>query len=184
VHGAAALSAVSDTLSGMSSQPDPVRVHRLLPREWPRLRLLRLHALRDAPDAFSSSLAEAIARPGDAWQQQVTDLASFVAVLDGADVGMVRGELSAEEPGVVWLLSMWVDPEARGRGVGDALVAAVIDFARAEGSRTVQLDVADDNAPAIALYARHGFAPTGAVGSLPPPREHVAEHRRALTLDG
>jgi len=46
----------------------------------------------------------------------------------------------------------------------------------------MELDVADKNANAVALYERWNFRPTGETGSLPAPRAHVLEHRRALML--
>ena len=59
------------------------------------------------------------------------------------------------------LVSMWVRPDARGTGVGDALVAAVIEEALARGSATVALWVSEGNDFAEALYARHGFERSG-----------------------
>jgi ribosomal protein S18 acetylase RimI-like enzyme len=50
-----------------------------------------------------------------------------------------------------------VEPAARGRGVGRALMEAVDGFARAHGMRYVSLMVTDDNAPARALYDHMGF---------------------------
>lgn len=160
----------------------PVEIRRLTPDEGERLRALRLASLRDAPDAFASTFDETAARPPESWRRQLVDLATFVAVVDGADAGLVRGGPFSEAPGAAMLLSMWVAPAARGRGVGDALVAAVVAWARGAGYARLVLDVADENAPAIALYARHGFEPTGETSALPPPREHVREHRRALAL--
>ena len=81
-----------------------------------------------------------------------------------------------------WLISMWVAPEVRRRGVGGLLVDGVVDWARSSGVIRLLLDVSDSNAPAIALYARKGFTPNGEVGTLPPPREHIREHQRELRL--
>ncbi len=159
-----------------------VDVQRLTPDDGERLRALRLASLRDAPDAFGATYDEAAARPSEGWRRQLVDLATFVAVVDGVDAGLVRAGPVADDPGAAMLLSMWVAPAARGRGVGDALIGAVAAWARAAGHARVLLDVGDHNAPAIALYARNGFEPTGETGSLPPPREHVREHRRALDL--
>jgi ribosomal protein S18 acetylase RimI-like enzyme len=50
-----------------------------------------------------------------------------------------------------------VEPSARGRGVGRALIAAVDDFARAQGLRYVSLMVTDDNTTARTLYDKAGF---------------------------
>jgi ribosomal protein S18 acetylase RimI-like enzyme len=159
-----------------------MKIERLSPDDEDRLRSIRLAALRDAPDAFGSTLEETSARPAESWRQQLRDLATFVAVMGGADAGIVRGVQLDEDPAVAILLSMWVAPTARGKGVGKALVDALVAWARADGFARLVLDVADDNQPAIALYARTGFEPTGETGTLPPPREHVLEHRRSLEL--
>ena len=61
----------------------------------------------------------------------------------------------------VELVSMYVRPRARGRGVGEALVATVIDWASNRNAACVHLWVTETNAPARALYERCGFALTG-----------------------
>ncbi|PCC73064.1 Ribosomal protein S18 acetylase RimI [Nannocystis exedens] len=155
---------------------------RLGPQDGDRLRTLRLEALRDAPDAFGGTLEDAATRPADDWRRQLVDLATFFAVEEGRDVGMARAARHPSEPGTGELLSMWVAPAARGHGVGDALIAAIVDWARGEGLRRLVLDVGDANGPAVALYARNGFVATGNTGTLPPPRTHVREHQRARTL--
>ena len=65
------------------------------------------------------------------------------------------------DPAEVQLISMWVDPRARGRGVATALVRAVATWAQELGARRVVLFVQEVNAPGQALYARAGFRPTG-----------------------
>jgi ribosomal protein S18 acetylase RimI-like enzyme len=47
------------------------------------------------------------------------------------------------------------------------LVAAVIELARSNCVNRLLLDVADNNAPAIALYMRKGFERNGEVSTLP-----------------
>jgi [ribosomal protein S18]-alanine N-acetyltransferase len=58
------------------------------------------------------------------------------------------------------LLNMAVVRAARGRGVGRALLDALLDHARSlqhpDGAR-VRLEVRTDNAPALALYTKRGF---------------------------
>jgi len=159
-----------------------VEIHRLTVDDGPRLRTIRLRALRDAPDAFGTTFEESVVWPEASWTSQLAKLATFVASRDGADIGMVRGAAHADIADAAMLLSMWVAPEARGQGVGDALVGAVVAWARGQGFRTLLLDVADTNAPAIAFYARLGFVPNGVVSTLPPPRQLIGEHQRALDL--
>lgn len=43
------------------------------------------------------------------------------------------------------------------QGVGDKLMLAVIDRCRTEQAQQILLEVRADNAPAIALYHKHGF---------------------------
>jgi GNAT superfamily N-acetyltransferase len=160
-----------------------VIVERVGARDWRRARDVRLRALADTPDAFGSTLDGELQFDDARWIERVSrgDAATFLARADdGADVGIAVGAANAENE--AGLYSMWVAPEARGKGAGDALIEAVVAWARARGFARVVLDVSDFNEPAIAFYARHGFAPTGVTGTLPPPRTHVTEHQRALVL--
>ena len=77
---------------------------------------------------------------------------------------------------------MWVAPEARKSGAGVLLVQSVIDWAKHNCFKMLLLDVANDNVAAIALYEKMSFSSTGRTGSLPYPREHILEHRRARKL--
>jgi len=57
-----------------------------------------------------------------------------------------------------WIEDVVVDEQARGAGVGSALVSEAISIARAEGARTVDLTSRSDRAAANRLYERLGFA--------------------------
>ena len=57
-----------------------------------------------------------------------------------------------------WLLhDLFVDPAARGQGVGATLLAAVSELARESGASRVELTTAHTNASAQRLYARMGW---------------------------
>ena len=56
---------------------------------------------------------------------------------------------------------VFVRAEARGTGVGRALVAAAIERARERGCRRLELDTAEQNEPALALYRSLGFVSGG-----------------------
>lgn len=165
---------------------DPLiaRVVRAEVADWSRVRAIRLRALADAPDAFGMTLDEELARSEASWRERLADpaIATFLAVRGAGDVGLVVGGRWDGEPEDAGLYAMWVAPDQRGTGLGGALVDAVVGWARGLGRRRLLLDVADANRDAIRLYASRGFRPTGVVGSLPPPREHVPEHQRALVL--
>jgi len=61
-------------------------------------------------------------------------------------------------------LSIAVSPEHRGRGVGTALLNALVEQAEAEGAPALSLSVEDGN-PALRLYERLEFRRVGRVGS-------------------
>lgn len=149
-----------------------------------RLRAVRLRALRADPDAFWATAAEEEELPDAHWRGRLAnpEVATFLARVGAADVGVVVLAPHHDTPGDLGLYAMWVAPEARNLGVATALVTAGLAWARAAGHRTVRLEVADGNAAARGLYARLGFRPTGRTGNLPPPREHIAEHELARDL--
>ena len=143
---------------------DEIKVRRIGVDDWPLWRKLRLQALEEAPYAFSSRLADWQGR-GDTearWRGRVSDVPlNIVADWQENAAGMASG--TAPNPdGSVELISMWVAPFARGRGVGDALVNAVIEWAREQQASSVVLGVLEGNERAVAFYRRHGFIPVGA----------------------
>jgi ribosomal protein S18 acetylase RimI-like enzyme len=56
-----------------------------------------------------------------------------------------------------WLEDLYVLPEGRRSGLGRALVEAALDSARERGCVRIELDVDEDNQPALALYRSCGF---------------------------
>jgi RimJ/RimL family protein N-acetyltransferase len=86
------------------------------------------------------------------------DAQFFVAEEDGRIVG----ELGIEKQGYgVAEFGMMVVTDVRGRGVGSALLAAAIDWARQAGAHKVALQVWPHNESAIALYQKFGFEQEG-----------------------
>ena len=61
----------------------------------------------------------------------------------------------------VWLEQLYVDPEARKRGIGRALVQHLLDWARQNGIRGIDLESYQLNAPASILYRSLGFRRLG-----------------------
>ncbi|MEM1239322.1 MAG: GNAT family N-acetyltransferase [Cyanobacteria bacterium P01_H01_bin.26] len=157
-----------------------MEIQRLSSDEGARLRSTRLAALQDAPQAFETTFQSAVTLPSESWQQQLQALPTFVAVVDGVDSGMVRG--ASHSDGQAYLISLWVAPQARGRGVGQALIDVVVGWARSEGYVQLVLEVGEENRNAISLYTRKGFKPTGQTRNLAPPRDYIKEQEMALEL--
>jgi ribosomal protein S18 acetylase RimI-like enzyme len=100
-------------------------------------------------------------RPGDT---------ALIAVEDGFPVGAGWYRLfRRDQPGYGFVdeetpeLTIAVVPSRRNRGIGDALLRALCERARAEGHRAISLSVERDNEALVAFYEKHGF-------------EKVAEH--------
>jgi GNAT superfamily N-acetyltransferase len=159
-----------------------VSVRRLGPDDWQTWRDVRLAALAEAPHAFASSLAKEQDYDEAGWRARLHPDAGLKAVADAetAAAGLVGAWLPEDRPGAVELFSMWVDPAWRGRGVGDVLIAEVIDWARECRHQRVDLWVVDGNSVAERLYHRHGFRPTGQ--QQPHPSDPAASER-AMSRD-
>ncbi len=63
--------------------------------------------------------------------------------------------------GEVHILNVAVRPSGRGRGIGASLVSRILADGEAAGATVVGLEVRADNAAALALYSRCGFARVG-----------------------
>jgi ribosomal protein S18 acetylase RimI-like enzyme len=141
-------------------------LHALTTDDWPLWREVRLAALAEAPHAFKSRLADWHRGGEERWRSRLEMPGTYniVALLDGRPVGMASG--IPGDNGVSELRSVWVSPEARGRGIGDRLIVAVETWALQSGAATLKLAVIPGNEPAIALYRRNGFVVTGEFGGL------------------
>lgn len=84
--------------------------------------------------------------------------ASVVAVAGEQIVGHARVDLT---PYNVAGLGMMVDARWRGRGVGGALVEAIVQASRQLGAHKIALQVWPHNEAALRLYRRHGFVEEG-----------------------
>ena len=136
--------------------------------EW---RLLRLESLQESPRAFGSSLAREQAFTDADWKARISDL-SFVAYDVDVPVGLGGGY--RPEPGRVEVVSMWVRPSHRGRGLSRMLLDAIVDRGRLENA-TFELYVDRTNGAARGAYLSYGFVPTGETMPLSADPEHVAE---------
>jgi RimJ/RimL family protein N-acetyltransferase len=128
--------------------------------------------IRPAEESDRRAIAELLAavaeeRDGIAAEPPV-DVERLAAnwKLDGTFVadedGEIVGELSVSAS---WMgfgeLGMFVAADRRGRGVGSALVAAAIDWARERGLHKLSLSVFPHNEAAIGLYRKFGFVEEG-----------------------
>jgi ribosomal protein S18 acetylase RimI-like enzyme len=142
-----------------------MEIRRLSIRDASEFRQLRLRALREHPQAFTSSADEDERQPISATEQRLqSDGTRFWGAFDGTVlrgiVGLER-EHRAKNRHKGTLVGMYVAPEASGRGIGAALIDRVLYDARASGLELLVLTVTDDNGVAVRLYERAGFRSFG-----------------------
>jgi len=142
-------------------------VRRFAANEWRVYRALRLHALRDAPDAFGSTLAREEAFPDEEWVQRIERGAGspmdfpLIAEDDAQPIGLAWVRIDTQDETVAELYQVWVDPMYRGRGVGRLVIDSALDWARSSGVRQMMLSVALGPSSALAFYRRLGFVEVG-----------------------
>jgi ribosomal protein S18 acetylase RimI-like enzyme len=139
-----------------------IDLRRLTPDDAELFRDIRLEALADSPDAFSSTLETEESRPLDAFAARLAD-AYVIGAFSGSHLAGVAGFYIQAGPkhahkGMLW--GMYVRPDYRGAGVARMLVEAIIEHARRR-VELLQLFVVSDNLPARRLYESLGFVEYG-----------------------
>ena len=141
---------------------------RVLTREdAAAFRELRLRALKEHADAFTSSYEEDVQQPLAATEQRIAGSAGntfWGAFVDGrlqGIVGLTR-EARRKNAHKADIVAMYVAPEAGRRGLARALLQAVIDHARSVGGlEQLVLTVTRSNQAAFELYRTTGFMTFG-----------------------
>lgn len=143
--------------------PLPITVCRADATRWRDYRGVRLAMLLDEPMAFGSTFAREVELSDEQWRDRVAGGASWLAYDGTQPLGSVTLWQAPDQPDPErYLVGMWVAAHARGRGVAEALVRALLDEADGLGARRVVLHVGETNLRAARFYERMGFLPTGA----------------------
>jgi GNAT superfamily N-acetyltransferase len=132
-------------------------VRRARPDDWEGVRELRLRALREDAHAFHARYEDEANDPEEEWRDWIRRTAIFVA----GDFEGICGAFTRDD-GAVQLIAMYVAPEARARGHGRALVAAVEQWANERGAPRVVMWLLPANDAARSLYESCGYGDTGA----------------------
>ena len=150
----------------MTDQAEKLVIARVSPDQWATYREVRLAALADSPESFSSTLERELDFGEQLWRDRLGANISLLAWLDDQPVGTVTviGTEFADThgfTGACHLVAMWVSPSARRLGAGGQLVTAAADSARSAGAPALLLWVVESNDAARTLYERQGFRATG-----------------------
>lgn len=150
-------------------------IRKLTEADGDALWTLRLRALTDNPEAFAATYEETLAAGKERLmeglhQEQAFYLGAFEAGLMG--VVYFRRDEGRKNRHKGRILSMYVQPESRGQGVGRALLQEVIAQAKQLGGvEQLHLMVITSNVAARSLYRSMGFEVYGIM-------------RRAMKMDG
>lgn len=131
--------------------------------DWPRVWAIIRHVVR-AADTFTYDPAMTETEARALWLPSAAGETVVAVDVDGI-VGTARLGPNRAGPGAhVATASFMVAPPARGRGVGSALCAFALDWARTQGFAGMQFNaVAETNAAAVTVYQRLGFTIVGTV---------------------
>lgn len=126
----------------------------------------RLAALQDTPTAFGSTYAKESKLTDHDWIKRVGQWngARSIALLamdDNKPCGIAAGFFEQSDPSAATLVSMWVAPTHRKRGVGKLLVDAIFNWVVESNGRCLNLLVTNNNETAIQFYTSLGFKMTG-----------------------
>jgi uncharacterized protein len=140
----------------------------------PRVRPVRLDQLEILlPAAVAMFTEEVGVSPlrvdgGAGYRARVSELVRSghsVAWIEDGEV-LFKAEIGAVSRAACQVQGVWVAPAHRGRGIGTAGTAAVVEYARRSIAPVVSLYVNDFNAPARAAYRRVGFREVGRYASV------------------
>ena len=116
------------------------------------------------------------------WRHHVASPGAevLVAERDGAIAGAAVVFFHASH-GIARLYSIAVAPEARGAGIGEALLTAAERVARGRGRERFRLEVRTDNAAARRLYERRGYRVFGTKANYYEDGCDAVRYEKALT---
>jgi ribosomal protein S18 acetylase RimI-like enzyme len=150
-------------MNSLEEDVEPVAVVRLDPDEWEAYKALRLESLQDAPQAFGSTYDTNLARSETYWRGRLVEAQIgergwlLFARIDGQLVGMI-GAYPTDEPAVVEIISTYVTPAYRDRGIAHTLMDVLLETLTQTGQfKRATLDVNRQQVAAVRLYERCGF---------------------------
>ena len=136
----------------------PLEIGALVAGDWPAVR-----AIYEAGIATGDATFDTVAPAWEAWHAAHLAEHRLVARVDGQVVGWTALAPVSDRCAYAGVAedSVYVAPEAQGRGVGRALLAAVVASAERGGIWTVQSGILPENRASVRLHQACGFRLVG-----------------------
>jgi ribosomal protein S18 acetylase RimI-like enzyme len=141
-----------------------IEIIQLTPDDWQVYRALRLEALRTEPQAFGSDYASNLQRSESSWRERLEESEAgekgWIRFARRGDqlVGMLGGYVSEDDPAVVDVISMYVQPAHRGQGISKQLMSALLHtLSQHSQFERARLTVNIKQTAALKLYTSFGF---------------------------
>lgn len=145
-----------------------IDILRLPVESWKEYRNLRLRALKEDQEAFSSSYAASADQPDEYWRRRLSEALqgerSWLLFARENDrlVGMIGAFIESKSRDTATIVSVYVPREERGRGISTALMQEMLRVLSESPALTkAQLVVNVSQLQAIQLYTRAGFRAAG-----------------------
>ena len=139
-----------------------MKIERLGPSQWQRLRAIRLRALEESPEWFAALYEKEWQRPDSEWQKEASTAHWRAISREGIDIALMG--VAVAEPireCDCWLFSCWIEPSYRGRGIMKLMIDELDVICHDQGWIIQGLGVWPHNIRAIKSYEKYGFEKAG-----------------------
>ncbi len=135
-----------------------MNIRMLTQEDWQPWKLLRLEALKNAPESFGSSYEEELNWSDLDFQNSLNKSDIFGVFVDNSLVSCAGfyslNSAKTKHRGVIW--GMYTRPECKGQGIASALIQTIINHAKSLVTQ-LHLTCVTSNIGAVAFYQKHGF---------------------------
>lgn len=138
-----------------------ITIKNFCEEQWQKYREIRLLAIKTDPLSYTSSYEEEVELSEHEWRSRINAM-SFALVDEQvvALIGLLKNQpLSVKH--CAEIVSLWVKPEMRGRGIGKMLLKSIMENASSNGIKKLIVYATASQEHAIATYESAGFIATG-----------------------
>lgn len=138
-------------------------IRRIAKGEWMLYKQMRLAALKDAPEAFSTTYESASQRSPESWANQADGSAegsarfTFLAFVDDKPAGLAALYRDADGVNQGEIIQVWISPAFRSSGLASELIDFIFQCAKHNGFDKIRAEVMVSNKRAIRFYEKSGF---------------------------